>query len=917
MAEINWYNLSFEEVLKKLKSDSEEGLYEKEVKERQKKFGLNGLPEEKPLSRLKIFLNQFRSPLIYILIIAGIITSILRDYKDAIIIFGAVFLNTIIGFFQENKTSKILSELKKIVKVKAYVIRGGNEKEVEQAELVPGDIILLKTGNKIPADGRLIESHNLKINEASLTGEWIPAEKKIDILSRITPLADRDNMVFMGCVVEDGWGKAVVTETGNLTEIGKIAEMVKETEEEKTPYQKRITHLSKIIGVLIIFLSILIFTFGITVGRDLFEMFLTAVAVAVAAIPEGLPVAITVVLALGMRRILKKQGLVRKMIAAETLGSTSIICTDKTGTLTEAKMQVAGIYTNTKELFSDGQKYSEEIDTSTGSASTLSGIEWVDKNGLASHVSALRIATLCSEAFIENPAESLEKWIVRGRPTEKALLMAGIQAGLNKKELEKEYPEINRLSFDPAYKYSASLHKFSETENILYLLGAPEKILAMSKYLDIDSKEEILSKEKIEKLKRKFEELAGRGERILATAYRKVSSAEYKVPNAKLEDLCKDLTFVGLISLHDPLRKEVKEAIRICRQAGMRPIIVTGDHKLTAQAIAKELGLPSQEENTVEGSELEKLSDEEFQKRLKDIGIYARVEPRQKLRIVEAWQEKGEVVAMTGDGINDAPALKKADIGLALGSGTDVAKEASDLILLTDNFSIIVAAVEEGRQILDNIRKVITYLLSDSFTEVILIGTSVFAGLPLPILPAQILWVNLIEDSLPALGLAFEPKEKEIMRRLPEGPKTPLLTREMKTLIFAIGLLTDLLLLGLFLYLLSKKLPLIEIRTIIFAGLAIDSLFYVFSCKNLRKNIWQINPFSNKILLISWFWGVGMLFIALYLPLFQNLLKTQPLNFFDWKLILGLGIVNLILIEATKWYFITRSKNKTQNAKIV
>jgi Ca2+-transporting ATPase len=428
----------------------------------------------------------------------------------------------------------------------------------------------------------------------------------------------------------------------------------------------------------------------------------------------------------------------------------------------------------------------------------------------------------------------------------------------------------------------------------------------MSRFFDINGKREILSEGKISEIKNKFEELAAKGERILATAYRKYEVGSTKPE--KLEDLCKDLTFVGLISLKDPLRKEVKEAIKVCREAGMRPIIVTGDHKLTAKAIAQELGLPAKDENIIEGEELEKISDEEFQKRLEKIEIYARVEPKQKLRIISAWQRKGKVVAMTGDGINDAPALKRADIGLALGSGTDVAKEASDLVLLNDSFSTIVAAVEEGRQILDNVRKVITYLLSDSLTEVILIAFSVISRFPfLPVLAGQILWVNLIEDSLPALALAFESKEKGIMKRKPENPKSPLLNQEMKVLIFVIGIFTDFLLFFLFVWLLGQNLPQKEIRTIIFAGLAIDSLFYVFSCKNLKKNIWHINPFSNLILTFSWLLGVIMLLVAIYLPFFQNLLKTVPLNLYDWGLLLILGFLNLFLIEATKLYFIKKS----------
>ena len=872
----NWHNLSWEEIIRILNSNSEKGLSEKEVKIRQKEFGFNKLPEEKPLSKLKIFLEQFKSPLIYILVIAGIITLILKDFTDAVVIFGAVFLNTVFGFFQENKTSRILSELKKLAKIKAYVIRNGDEKEINQEELAPGDIILLYPGNKVPADGRLIESPNLKVNEASLTGEWFPSEKITEVLPEKAPLADRDNMVFMGCVVEDGRGKAIVTETGLKTEIGKVAEMIRRTKEEKTPYQRKIIHLSKVIGISVIFLSFLIFILGIAAGREMFEMFLTAVAVAVAAIPEGLPIGITVILAIGMQRILKKRGLVRKMVAAETLGSTSVICTDKTGTLTEAKMQVAGIFSETKELFTDGQKYSEKI----------------DKNGSEPHILALKIGMLCTEAFIENPEDELHQWIIRGRPMEKALLLAGIQAGFSKKELEKEQPKIDELFFDPVYKYSATLHRFSDEGNILYVLGAPEIILKFSE----------LSSEKLNQFNQKLDNLASRGSRILGCAYKKIRGTEIKDTDFQ------EMTFVAFIAFHDPIRKEVKEAIKICRQAGMRPIIVTGDHRLTAKAIAEELGLPAKEENIIEGSELEKLSEEEFQKRLEKIEIYARVEPKQKLKIIQAWQEKGEVVAMTGDGINDAPALKKADIGVALGSGTDVAKEASDLILLTDNFSIIVAAVEEGRVIIDNIRKTVTLLVSQCFSEIILIGASIIGGLPLPILPAQILWENLIEGSPQGIALAFEPKEKDVMGRKPEHPNRPLLTPQMKTIIFGFGLFTDLILLGLFFYLLKIGMPLPEIRTVIFAALAIDTVFYALSCKNLRKNIWQYNPFSNLYLVGSMIFSTGMLFFAIYFPPSQNLLKTVPLNFFDWLLLLGLGMINLILIESTKWYFKTNSK---------
>ncbi|MBL7155356.1 MAG: HAD-IC family P-type ATPase [Candidatus Portnoybacteria bacterium] len=896
-----WHSFSIEKTLQELKSRPI-GLTEKKVKERAKKFGLNKLPEEKPFSRVKLFLKQFKSPLIYILLIAGIITLILNDYTDTVVIFGAVFLNVVVGYLQENKASQALDKLKKVLKIRTIVFRDDQEKEISQEKLVPGDIVFLRAGYKVPADARIIEANNLRINESALTGEWLAAKKNKEILSKEVPLADRDNMAYLGTMIESGWGRAVVAEIGSKTEIGQLAQMVRETKEKKTPYQKKLAHFGKVIGLIIVVISLAIFVEGMLTGGEFIEMFTTAVAVAVAAIPEGLPVAMTVILALGMQRILKKKGLVRKLASAETLGSTSIILTDKTGTLTKAKMEVAGIYTGHRELLSDGQKFNQKI----------------DKNGQQSHILALKIAMLCNESFIENFEEPMKKWIVRGNPTEKALFLAGIQAGLSKRELEKKQPKIDQFLFDSTYKYAATLHQFAlpsfgskasngslaskTADNILYMVGSPEKVLAMSSYVDNDGQKEDLLLADLKKLKNKYESLTKQGLRLIAVAYQKTKSQEIDLLE---EEKNKKMVFVGFFALHDPIRKETKEAIQLCRQAGMKPIIVTGDHRLTAQAVAEKLGFKLKRENILEGKDLSRMSDKEFEKKFKDIQIYARVEPAQKLRIVQAWQKKGEVVAMTGDGINDAPALKQADIGLALGSGTDVAKEVSDLVLLTDNFSIIVGAVEQGRAIIDNIRKVITYLLSDSFTEIVLIGMSLLLGWPLPILAAQILWVNLIEDGLPNVALAFEPKEKGLMKQKPQGQDIPLLTREMKVLIFIIGLLTDLFLLGLFFYLLNYSgytIP--HIRSVIFAGLTIDSLFYVFSCKSLKRNLWHINPFSNKFLIAAWLFGLLMLIAALYLAPLQNLLKTVPLTLFDWQLILALGLINIALIEMTKWWFI-------------
>ncbi len=860
-----WHNLAVSKLAQALHADLDNGLTEKEVRLRQR-FGQNKLPQARPLSKLVVFFNQLRSPLIYILLVAGLVTLVLGEITDSIVILAAVAVNTVFGFVQEVKASNTLQELKKVLRVKAIVIREGREKEIAQENLVVGDVIVLKTGRKVPADARIFESWNLRIREAALTGEWLAAEKGIKVLEPGTPLADRDNMTYMATVVEEGEAKAVVTAIGLKTEIGKVAKLLKETKEEKTPYQKKLARFSKIVGLIIAGIAAAIFVEGLITGKPFLEMFITAVAIAVAAIPEGLPIAMTVILALGMQRILKRKGLVRKLASAETLGSTSIIATDKTLTLTEGRMQMAVVEAMDEKL-------------------------------------AMQAAALANEAFIENPKDKPHQWKIIGRPTDRAKIEGALERGIEKVALDKELPKIDEIAFNTENKFIATLHKSAHLKsNLLYVSGAPEKLLALSKRIKGKTKQRLLSKKELSRLNEQLNQMTSQGLRVIALAYKIVQTDKLT------KEEVVGLTFVGFIGLKDPLRKEAKEAFRLCQQAGMKPIIVTGDHVLTAKAVAQELGLAVGKENVMLGQDLDKLSDKELSGKLKEINVFARVEPSHKLRIIEAWQAKNKVVAMTGDGINDAPALKKADIGVAIGSGTDVAKDVSDLVLLNDNFSIIVAAVEEGRAILDNIRKIITYLLSDSFTEMILIGVALIAKLPLPIIAVQILWVNLIEDGLPNVALAFEPKEKDLMEQKPISHKAPLLTREMKTIIFIIGFFTDLLLLGLFFWLYNKYggARMDYIRTMIFAGLTIDSLFYIFSCKSLRKNIWQINIFSNKYLLGAWVFSVFALVGGVYFPPLQTLLKTVAIGFNDWLILLGLGLANLIAIEAAKFYFIVK-----------
>lgn len=734
-------------VIKELKSNID-GLTKQEARKRLKKYGPNKLPREKMLANFTIFINQFKSPLIFILLFAGTISLILAEHIDAGVIFGSVFINTIIGYIQETKANKTLSKLKELVEYKTSVIRGGNEIQVLSDELVIGDIIAIKAGNRISADARLIEATELSINEASLTGESIAANKNINAVDTGVNLGDRTCMVYAGTTAVRGTAKAVVCATGATTEIGKIAELMRTTKEEKTPLQRRLTTFSRFIGIATAIVSFLIFVIGVIQNRSWVEMFIMSISLAVASIPEGLIVAVTVILTLGMQRILKKKALTRKLVAAETLGSTTVICSDKTGTLTEGKMHVS-------EIIIGSTKYSYKNN--------------LNKNNSNIHIFnlALKVGSMCNDAVVENPDDKLASWKIVGTPTETALVSAAVQSGLNRKDLLKSEPRVATLPFESENKYMISLHKKGKNY-VMYEKGAGERLLEKSKYFYDNNKKKELTKKDLAKLNNTFKNLTSQGLRVIAIATRDVSSNEIEsLDDVNWKTIDKDLIFIGFIALKDPLRKEAKETIKICGQAGIRPIIITGDHKLTAKAIAKEIGLAVKKENIIEGIELDKVDDKQINLVVKKVNVYARVSPRHKLRIVKALQANGEVVAMTGDGINDSPALKAADIGISVGGGTDIAKEASDIVLLDNNFKTIVTAVREGRIIFSNIRKVITYLVSDSFSEVILIVGALILGMPLPLIPAQILWINIINDGFPDFSLAFERGDKDVMQQKP------------------------------------------------------------------------------------------------------------------------------------------------------
>ena len=865
--DLKWYAESTSRVITALDSDPKTGLSQEEHERRLKIFGYNKLEQKKRFRFLKLLWSQLKSPLIFILIIAGVITLFLQVYTDAIVIFIAVAINTFIGVFHEGRASQAFEKLKDAVKKYAVVIRDGKKKKIEAALLVPGDIVLLQGGDQVPADLRIIESRGLSVNEAILTGEWLPVGKNEQVIKGHQRITDQKNMVWMGTVVEDGVAKGIVVSTGMKTEFGHIAELLK-GDQRLTPFQKGIKRLAQLIGFVVLAVILLIFILGLLKGQSLLDMFLVTVALAVAAIPEGLPVAVTVILALSMSRILKKGGLVKRLPDAETLGAATVILTDKTGTLTQAIMQIKkAIPINALLKDTEDKIIDKEI---------------------------VKMALLSGTAFIENPEERREKWRINGDPTEKALITSA-PLDIHPEKILETMPRLDVIPFDSARRFSASLNTY-RGENFLFAKGAPETILSFSQNLN--------EKEK-KKIKQKADLLAKKGMRVLGISFKKTQQKEL-VHKDPIETLS-GTEFAGLIALHDPVRADVPEAIRQTMEAGIRLLIVTGDKPETALYVAEEIGLKAK--RAIIGEEIEKMTDVELKEILRGESVFARILPQEKKRMARILEKDGEVVAMTGDGVNDAPALAQADIGIALNSGTDVAKEAGNLVLIDDSFRVIVSAIREGRIVIDNLRKVVTYLLATNFSEVILIAGALLLGFALPVLPAQILWANIVGEGLMNFAFAFEPGEHDVMRRGPErGRAGRLITGEMKTLIFGIGIITALLLVVLLVILSSAGYSIEHIRTILFAGLVMDSLFFIFALKSLRQPIWKINIFSNTYLLVAFSANVLLLAAALTLPPLQKLLHTITPNLLDVGIILGLGIVNLILIEGAKWYFIVKKK---------
>ena len=883
----SWHTKPIPEITKELGINPELGLSQEEAEVRLKRDGLNELPKGKQLQWWQLLIRQFASPLIYLLVIAAAITAAIawhefqtpggedETWVDTLVISIAVLVNVAISFYQEFQAGNIFKALAGIVTVTSRIVRGGNTRDVDSRQIAQGDVILLAPGMKIPADARLFAARDLEVNEALLTGESSAVKKRIGEVSEEAGLGDRANMVFMGTTVERGEGRAVVIATGAKTELGQIAQLTQEAGEgQKTPLQERVERLGKTLTVFISIGAAFIFVAGIFHDRPIVESFVLAVAVAVAGIPEGLPAALAVVLTISMRAIYRKNGLAKNLLAAETLGSTSVICTDKTGTLTEGVMKL------------------EELVAVPGKEEAL----W-------------EAFAFANEAIIEKD-EKGERRIV-GESTDRAKLEAFLAAGNDFDALLARLPRVTTLPFSSEHKYLASFHQ-SKSGIVVYVSGAPEILLERVKGM---------APEELTRFRTQVEEFASRGYRMIAAGKIELHTSDKDLTQLGEADLDKYITgieFLGIAAIRDPIRPDVLESLKLTREAGVRVVMITGDHALTAKAIGKELGFRSEAVNVMEGSELDRLSPEELKQRIPHVEIFARVNPAHKMQIVDAWQAHGQAVAMTGDGVNDAPALKAADIGIAVGAGTDVTKEAADLVLLNDSFTTITEAIKQGRIAFDNIRKVVLRLLTDSFTEVLIVMFALIVNVGKnPITAGMILWTNLVEDAFPSFALAFEPGEKDVMKRPPLKRGAKVLNRESFTLLGLAGLATDLLLIGIFYYLATQTTWTESyIQTIIFTILGSNTLFFMYSLKSLRQPIWKLRLFGNRLLNFAVLFGFGMILVGVYAPFANKLIGTTPIHIYHLLFAFGFSVVQIAIMELVKWAYRTFKFEVNENELI-
>ncbi|UCH80547.1 MAG: cation-translocating P-type ATPase [Nitrospiraceae bacterium] len=881
---MNWHSKTIDEVYKHLGS-SAEGLSSDEVKNRIETYGLNELIEVKKKTIFMMFLDQFKDFMILILVVAAIVSGIIGELADTIAIVVIVILNAIIGFVQEYRAEQAMKALKQMAAPSALALRNKNIANIPASELVPGDVVYLEAGRVVPADIRLSETAQLKIEEAALTGESVSVDKGTDTLTdEAVPLGDRKNLAFKGTTVSYGRGTGVVVETGMETELGRIATLLQEEEEVKTPLQKRLAKFGQRLGVIVLAICAIVFIAGLMRGEAPLLMFLTAISLAVAAIPEALPAVVTISLALGAKKMVIQNALVRKLPAVETLGSVTYICSDKTGTLTLNKMTV-------EEMYVDG-KIIKDIDVRV-------------KRHVKDETQDTELETLMTAMALSNDSGKDEDGILIGDPTETAVLEAAEAAGFIKEEMEKVLPRINEIPFDSERKRMTTFHSSDEQGIVSYTKGALESILDRSDNILMSDGIVQLDKDVRSKIMEVGRNMAKDGLRTLAFAMRKWNSIPEEITPETSES---GLTFLGVTGMVDPPRDEAREAVATCKSAGIKPVMITGDHPLTAKTIAKRLGIINDGEGVLTGQELGRLSLEEFEKHVEEIRVYARVAPEQKIKIVKALQDKGEFVAMTGDGVNDAPALKRADIGVAMGiTGTDVSKEASHMILLDDNFATIVKAVKEGRRIFDNIRKFIKYTMTSNSGEIWTIFLPPFLGLPIPLLPIHILWINLVTDGLPGLALAVEPAEKGIMQKPPRNPGESIFAQGLGYHLFWVGLLMG----GVSVFTQAWFLESGDThwQTMVFTVLSMSQMGHVLAIRSDRESLFSLGLFSNKPLLGAVLLTFALQMATIYIPFLNPIFRTAPLTAGELAVTLMLSSIVFIAVEIEKWWFRKRSNN--------
>ncbi len=886
----NWHSLTANEVISKLGS-RETGLTSQEARSRLSQYGYNEIKDESKKSPWVLLIEQFKNLLIIILLIAVGISALLGEVTDAIVIFIIIIFAAGLGFIQEYRAEKAIQALKLMAAPKASVLRDGVEEEISASELVPGDIIIIRTGDKIPADARIINSINLKTEESALTGESVPVDKTSEPVNTEALLGERINMLFMGTVATYGHGSAIVVRTGSSTEFGKIADLLKDVKEEKTPLQVNLDKMGRWIAIAALCLCFILAALGIVRGHPPLEMLIWGVSLAVAAVPEALPAVVTITLAIGVSRMVRRHALVRKLPAVETLGCTTIICSDKTGTMTQDQMTLRKIWVNNKVIDVTGAGY-EPV-----------GEFYVDSNRIDPAENSylllyLRSAVLCSDTrlFKDN-----NQWKIKGDPTEGAFIVAAAKAGLVYDEIHCGYTKVGEIPFTSESKRMTFIYDEQGTK-VAYSNGAAEVVLDSCDYIYMDGKEIPLNSGYRENIKQIIQQFASNALRVLGTAYKKI------YPEDNINDsLDKGMVLIGFGGMIDPPRPEVKDSIETCKKAGIKTVMITGDHKLTAIAIARELGIFT-EGMALAGAEMNSMSQADVEANIEKIDVYARVSPEHKLRIVEALAKKGHVVAMTGDGINDAPALKKADIGIAMGiKGTDVTKEAADMILTDDNFASIVAAVEEGRNIFENIKKFLMYLISSNIGEILLMAVAVLfgplIGLPagaLPLIAIQILYVNLATDGLPAIALCVDPPDPDIMKRKPRPRNQNIFTRPVVLLMAIGGIWSCLINIAIFKGALDAGKSLIEAQAYCFATLIIIQFFKAYNYRSDIKSIFTIGIFKNKWLNLAVLWEFTLLVLLFYIPLLQQVFRTFAFNLIDWTIVLLLSVSVCPILELTK-----------------